>query len=55
VWAFPAKVAVYEDTLVACFRENPEPYFVNLICRGAQPEIHIADKKFAFDRVLLNK
>jgi len=55
VWAFPPRAGVYEDTLVACYRENPEPLIIKLMCRGVQPELQFADKKFAFDRVLLSR
>jgi len=55
VWAFPPRAGVFEDTLVACYRENPEPFIVKLICQGVQPELHFSDKKLAFDRVLINR
>jgi len=55
VWAFPPRTGVYEDTLVACYRENPEPFIVKLMCEGVQPELQILEKKLAFDRVLINR
>jgi len=55
VWAFPPKAGHYEDTLVVCYRENPEPLIVKLFCQGVQPELQIVEKKLAFDRVLLNR
>ena len=55
MWAFPPRAGVFEDTLVACYRENPEPFIVNLTCQGVQPELQFVDKKLAFDRVLINR
>jgi len=55
LWAFPPKAGEFEDTLVACYRENPEPFIVKLTCQGVTPELEFVEKKFAFDRVLLNR
>ena len=55
MWAFPPRAGAYEDTLVVCYRENPEPFIVKLLCQGVQPELQIIDKKFDFDRVLINR
>jgi len=41
--------------MVICYRENPEPLIIKLVCQGVQPELQILEKKLAFDRVLINR
>ena len=53
VWAFPKTVGDFEDTLVCCVRENPEPVTWKLRCSGARPEIEVDKKTLAFEKILL--
>lgn len=39
VWAFPAEVRVYKDTLIACLTDNPRPVLFPLSCCGAAPRM----------------
>ena len=55
VWAFPQSSETYEDALVACFLENPEPFVVKVLCYGVVPKLEIEDKQVSFDRVLLHR
>ncbi len=39
--ANPQKEIPFEDTLVCCIKENPEPIVYKLTCVGCTPELQI--------------
>ena len=45
----------YEDAIVCCVRENPEPIVFKLCCDGFRPELELDKKQLHFDRVLLHR
>ncbi|XP_035827636.1 hydrocephalus-inducing protein [Aplysia californica] len=55
VWAYPKGPGHYEDAVVCCVRENPEPIVFKLCCDGFRPELEVDKKQLHFDRVLLHR
>ncbi|XP_015443273.1 hydrocephalus-inducing protein homolog isoform X1 [Pteropus alecto] len=55
VWAYPTAVGVFEDSIVCCIKENPEPAIFQLSCQGIRPELELEPKQLHFDRLLLHR
>lgn len=55
VWAYPTAVGVFEDSIVCCIKENPEPAVFKLSCQGVRPEVELDPKQLHFDRLLLHR
>ncbi|KAB1274160.1 Hydrocephalus-inducing protein-like protein [Camelus dromedarius] len=55
VWAYPTAVGVFEDSIVCCIKENPEPAVFKLSCQGVRPELELDPKQLHFDRLLLHR
>ncbi|XP_008573444.1 PREDICTED: hydrocephalus-inducing protein homolog [Galeopterus variegatus] len=55
VWAYPTAVGVFEDSIVCCIKENPEPAIFRLSCQGIRPELELEPKQLHFDRLLLHR
>ncbi|XP_015224105.2 hydrocephalus-inducing protein homolog isoform X3 [Lepisosteus oculatus] len=55
VWAYPTSPGVFEDSVVCCVRENPEPVLFRITCRGVRPELDIDRKQLHFDKILLHR
>ncbi|EDV21657.1 uncharacterized protein TRIADDRAFT_30117, partial [Trichoplax adhaerens] len=55
IWAYPKSPGRFEDTLVCCIRENPEPVMFRISCTGVKPMIEIDKKNLHFERVLLHR
>lgn len=55
VWAYPKNPGVYEDALVCCIKENPEPIIFKLLTYGVRPELELDKKVLHFDKVLLHR
>ena len=55
IWAYPKTVKAYEDALVCCIKENPEPVVFKLSCHGVRPELEPDKKHLFFDKVLLHR
>ncbi|XP_027261798.1 hydrocephalus-inducing protein homolog isoform X2 [Cricetulus griseus] len=55
VWAYPTATGVFEDSIVCCIKENPEPAIFKLNCQGIRPEIDVEPKQLHFDRLLLHR
>lgn len=55
VWAYPKHAMTYEDSVVCCIKENPEPVIFKLLCHGTRPELEVDKKVLHFDRVLLHR
>ena len=45
----------YEETLVCCIKENPEPITFKISCIGQKPELVLDKKEFNFKQVLLHR
>ncbi|KAM5208569.1 hydrocephalus-inducing protein homolog isoform 3-T4 [Hipposideros larvatus] len=55
IWAYPTAVGVFEDSIVCCIKENPEPVIFNLSCQGIRPELELDPRQLHFDRLLLHR
>ena len=55
IFATPKETKLYEDTLVCCVKENPEPILFKVICTGQKPELILDKKEFNFKQVLLHR
>ncbi|EDL11459.1 mCG132588, partial [Mus musculus] len=55
VWAYPTAVGIFEDSIVCCIKENPEPAIFKLSCQGIRPEIEVEPRQLHFDRLLLHR
>ncbi|XP_070307131.1 hydrocephalus-inducing protein homolog isoform X1 [Odocoileus virginianus] len=55
VWAYPTAVGVFEDSIVCCIKENPEPAVFQLSCQGVRPELELDPRQLHFDRLLLHR
>ncbi|OWK16227.1 hypothetical protein Celaphus_00004320 [Cervus elaphus hippelaphus] len=55
VWAYPTAVGVFEDSIVCCIKENPEPAVFKLSCQGVRPELELDPRQLHFDRLLLHR
>ncbi|XP_059164883.1 hydrocephalus-inducing protein homolog isoform X3 [Physella acuta] len=45
----------YEDAIVCCIKENPEPVVFKVCCDGYRPELELDKKMLHFDKVLLHR
>ncbi|XP_021112382.1 hydrocephalus-inducing protein homolog isoform X2 [Heterocephalus glaber] len=55
VWAYPTAVGIFEDSIVCCTKENPEPAIFKLSCQGIRPELELEPRQLHFDRLLLHR
>ncbi|CAO2609942.1 Hydrocephalus-inducing protein [Lemmus lemmus] len=55
VWAYPTAIGIFEDSIVCCIKENPEPTIFKLNCQGIRPEIEVEPRQLHFDRLLLHR
>ncbi|KAM5296381.1 hydrocephalus-inducing protein homolog isoform 1-T2 [Glossophaga mutica] len=55
VWAYPTAVGVFEDSIVCCIKDNPEPAIFKLSCQGVRPELEVEPRQLHFDRLLLHR
>ncbi|KAM6177458.1 hydrocephalus-inducing protein homolog [Erethizon dorsatum] len=55
VWAYPTAVGVFEDSIVCCIKENPEPTIFRLSCQGIRPELELEPRQLHFDKLLLHR
>ncbi|XP_021570831.1 hydrocephalus-inducing protein homolog, partial [Carlito syrichta] len=55
IWAYPTAVGVFEDSIVCCIKENPEPAIFKLSCQGVRPELELEPRQLHFDRLLLHR
>lgn len=55
IWAYPMVPNHYEDAIVCCVRENPEPVVFKVCCDAFRPELDLDRKQLHFDRVLLHR
>nr|XP_004659621.2 hydrocephalus-inducing protein homolog [Jaculus jaculus] len=55
IWAYPTSVGIFEDSIVCCIKENPEPAIFKVCCQGIRPEIELEPRQLHFDRLLLHR
>ncbi|XP_003791425.1 hydrocephalus-inducing protein homolog isoform X2 [Otolemur garnettii] len=55
LWAYPTAAGIFEDSIVCCIKENPEPAIFKLSCHGIRPELELEPKQLHFDRLLLHR
>ncbi|XP_025115052.1 hydrocephalus-inducing protein-like isoform X4 [Pomacea canaliculata] len=55
VWAYPKGPGRFEDAVVVCIRDNPEPVVFKVACDGFRPELELDKKVLHFDKVLLHR
>ncbi|KAG7253646.1 hypothetical protein CRUP_001409, partial [Coryphaenoides rupestris] len=55
IWAFPNTPGRFEDSIVCCVKDNPEPVLVPLACWGVRPELELDCKQLHFDKTLLHR
>lgn len=53
IWAYPKTPGFFEDVIVGCIKENPEPVVFKISCHGVRPELELDKRIIQFDRVLL--
>ncbi|KAG2469946.1 HYDIN protein, partial [Polypterus senegalus] len=55
VWAFPTSPGLFEDRIVCCVKENPEPVIFKISCHGVRPELELDRKQLHFEKILLHR
>ncbi|XP_072492710.1 hydrocephalus-inducing protein homolog isoform X2 [Notamacropus eugenii] len=55
VWAYPTAVGVFDDSIVCCIKENPEPAVFKITCQGVRPELELDHKQLHFEKLLLHR
>jgi hydrocephalus-inducing protein len=55
IFATPKETKHYEDNLICCIKENPEPVIFKFSCHGQKPELQLDKKEFLFKQVLLHR
>ncbi|XP_037671838.1 hydrocephalus-inducing protein homolog isoform X3 [Choloepus didactylus] len=55
LWAYPTAVGTFEDNIVCCIKENPEPAIFKISCQGVRPELELNHRQLHFDRLLLHR
>ena len=52
---YPKNQGYFEDTIVCCIKENPEPVQFKVACYGVRPELELDKKQLHFEKVLLHR
>ena len=55
VWAYPKSPDTFDDYLVCCIKENPEPVTFKISCIGVRPDLLVDKKLIQFEKVLLHR
>ncbi|KAJ3022533.1 hypothetical protein HKX48_005950 [Thoreauomyces humboldtii] len=55
IWAYPKTASHFEDTVLFCVKDNPEPVLFKISCLGVKPELEVDKKAISFDKLLLGK
>ncbi|XP_072403680.1 hydrocephalus-inducing protein homolog [Chiloscyllium punctatum] len=55
VWAYPTSSGKFEDCLVCCIRENPEPVLFKICCYGVRADLELNRKQLHFDKMILHR
>nr|XP_056718300.1 hydrocephalus-inducing protein homolog [Euleptes europaea] len=55
VWAYPTGSGIFEDSIVCCIKENPQPVTFRLCCQGVRPELELDRRQLHFEKLLLHR
>uniref|UniRef100_A0A7M4E0K8 HYDIN axonemal central pair apparatus protein n=1 Tax=Crocodylus porosus TaxID=8502 RepID=A0A7M4E0K8_CROPO len=55
IWAYPTSAGIFEDSIVCCIKENPEPVVFSICCQGVRPELELDRKQLHFEKLLLHR
>jgi hydrocephalus-inducing protein len=55
VFATPLEEKTYENSLICCIRENPQPLIIPLKCKGQYPRITLSTNVIDFGKLLVEK
>jgi hypothetical protein len=55
IFALPKVQGLFEDVLIVCIKDNPEPTLISLSCYGHAPAVHVTVQPPESERVLLNR
>ncbi|XP_077145064.1 hydrocephalus-inducing protein homolog isoform X4 [Ranitomeya variabilis] len=55
LWAYPTAPGVFDDNIVGCIKDNPEPVIFHVCCRGVRPELELDRKQVHFEKMLLHR
>ncbi|XP_073420455.1 hydrocephalus-inducing protein-like [Dendrobates tinctorius] len=55
LWAYPTAPGVFDDNIVCCIKDNPEPVIFHVCCRGVRPELELDRKQVHFEKMLLHR
>ncbi|XP_066439738.1 hydrocephalus-inducing protein homolog isoform X2 [Eleutherodactylus coqui] len=55
IWAYPTAPGLFEDNIVCCIKDNPEPVIFHVSCRGVRPELELDRKQVHFEKMLLHR
>ena len=55
VWAYPKETIPYQDRLILCVKDNPQPVIYKVSVQGVKPELTFSDNSMVFDRLLLRR
>ncbi|XP_072278793.1 hydrocephalus-inducing protein-like [Pyxicephalus adspersus] len=55
IWAFPTAPGLFDDNIVCCIKDNPEPVLFHVCCRGVRPELELDRKQVHFEKILLHR
>ncbi|KAJ7312066.1 hypothetical protein JRQ81_006401 [Phrynocephalus forsythii] len=55
VWAYPTASGIFEDSIVCCIKENPEPVTFRICCQGVRPELELDRRQLHFEKLLLHR
>ncbi|XP_067327017.1 hydrocephalus-inducing protein homolog [Anolis sagrei] len=55
VWAYPTASGIFEDNIVCCIKDNPEPITFRISCQGVRPELELDRRQLHFEKVLLHR
>ncbi|KAJ3023439.1 hypothetical protein HKX48_003133 [Thoreauomyces humboldtii] len=52
VWPYPKTASDFEDAVLFCVKDNPEPVLSKISCLGVKPELEVDKKATSFDPAL---
>lgn len=55
IWAYPTSPGKFDDHLVCCIRENPEPVLFKVSCYGVRADLELDRKQLHFDKMILHR
>lgn len=55
IFSYPKVTNHFEDTMIVCVKDNPEPYFFKVACTGVKPDVELDKKLINFEKTLLGR